>query len=80
MFPLFQTGNAHYCWITNPWALLIFFIVPVMTMLLFNIIALIRVLVLIRRERKVGACGVLSILNPRASSVQHLGHFRVAHT
>ena len=49
----FSSGNAQYCWITNPWALAIFFVGPVIAMLVFNTIALIVVLVLIRRERRV---------------------------
>ena len=54
-------GNNYYCWITNPVALVIFFVVPVVLMLLFNIIALVRVLVAVRRVRKVG-CWCLQLL------------------
>ncbi len=46
-------GNNYYCWITNPVAMAIFFVVPVVLMLLFNIVALVRVLVSVRRVRKV---------------------------
>ena len=46
-------GNNYYCWITNPVAMVIFFVVPVVVMLLFNIIALVRVLVAVRGVRKV---------------------------
>ena len=46
-------GNNYYCWITNPIAMVIFFVVPVVLMLLFNIIALVRVLVAVRQVRKV---------------------------
>ena len=46
-------GNEYYCWITNPIALAVFFAVPVVLMLLFNIVALVRVLVAVRRVRKV---------------------------
>ncbi|XP_028399588.1 uncharacterized protein LOC114522997 [Dendronephthya gigantea] len=46
-------GNAYYCWITNQVSLVIFFITPVMIMILFNIVALVLVLTLIRRERKI---------------------------
>lgn len=46
-------GNDYYCWITNPIALAVFFAVPVVTMILFNVVSLVRVLVAVRRVRKV---------------------------